>query len=543
MLFSLVLAYTLLYPTYVAPDEPQHVDMVVALQHRPLEWPGPAERALSQGVARSSDPFYGRHARVVGPYRADEATPRSQRLSLEALGGNAPAETPPRYPNQMVQHPPLYYAVNAAITTLVPGSVHWHYDQYVWFLRFLSALMLLPVPILAWATTRRLVGGDGPAARTAPFVPLLVPGFVRIGASVNNDNLLALIAGLIMVTAIPIALGDTGRRRAVKVGVLMGLAALTKVFGLVFLPIVAGAYVVARLRHRSPGALSSAAIAGSVAFVCGGWWYARNRLVYGVFQTNGFGKAALQRIYAGARPPASDALGRWWDGFSSGMPKRFWADIGVLEPPQLTGWVVSLMTVLLFVAIVVAVVRGARTAPRRRDLVAFAAAPLVLVTLGVAWQTYREFARTGYPGGMQGRYLYAAMVPTSAVIAIAIAKSRSRVARWAPLATFGVAVTLEAYALYLQVSSFWVPKPKPSGLTTQARAAWHALSAWSPFPRQATAVPFVLVAVASIVALVLCIRDALQTPTDVAAPTRTSPATASESSEVARREPVRHARS
>jgi hypothetical protein len=46
---TLLVMFTVLYPPYIGPDEPQHVDMAVALT-RSLAWPGPGERALALGA-------------------------------------------------------------------------------------------------------------------------------------------------------------------------------------------------------------------------------------------------------------------------------------------------------------------------------------------------------------------------------------------------------------------------------------------------------------------------------------------------------------
>ena len=139
---GLLMCYSLLYPIYLGFDEPQHVDMTIALRHDPLSWPDPGERLLAQSVATSHSIVYGRardqhvppgstKPRLDGPYLAAEAPPRSARQTIQALGDNSPTATPPALPNQMVQHPPLYYAIGAAVLGVLPFSESLAYDQLV----------------------------------------------------------------------------------------------------------------------------------------------------------------------------------------------------------------------------------------------------------------------------------------------------------------------------------------------------------------------------------------------------------------------------
>ncbi|MGF7239486.1 MAG: hypothetical protein ACQSGP_31695, partial [Frankia sp.] len=127
---GLLLTYSFVYPTWTGYDEAQHVDMVVGLEHGD-GWPGPGHRIIAQGVARTSDAFdRGRYADFFlsggknqgqPPFVEIAPTPRDQRLSFDAMGGDKPV-TDGRLSNQMVQHPPLVYAIGAVILKAVPGS-------------------------------------------------------------------------------------------------------------------------------------------------------------------------------------------------------------------------------------------------------------------------------------------------------------------------------------------------------------------------------------------------------------------------------------
>lgn len=100
-LFGLILLlYSVLFPTYRGPDEPQHVDLILAVRHD-LAYPEFDERFVSRPIVESL-----RIVRFAGLSRhltEEEATPRSRRPSFSQL---AP-EGPTAMPNQMPQHPPL----------------------------------------------------------------------------------------------------------------------------------------------------------------------------------------------------------------------------------------------------------------------------------------------------------------------------------------------------------------------------------------------------------------------------------------------------
>ncbi|WP_250290184.1 glycosyltransferase family 39 protein [Frankia sp. CiP1_Cm_nod1] len=260
---ALLLTYSFAFTTWTGYDEAQHVDMVYGLQHG-AGWPAPGERIIAAGIAATSDDFdRGRYAQMfqsggrgdgAPPFAEIDPTPRDQRLSFDALGGPAPV-TDGRLSNQMVQHPPLIYAIGAALLSVLPGSSGWAYDQQVWALRLLNIIVVAPLPLLTWEASRRF-GLSAPLARAAAAIPLAVPGLTRVGATFNNDGLLMLSVGGLTALLAGVLTGDMRRRTAVGVGLLLGLAFLTKSLALPLVVVVAAAYLVgwARLRraHR-PG--------------------------------------------------------------------------------------------------------------------------------------------------------------------------------------------------------------------------------------------------------------------------------------------------
>jgi hypothetical protein len=500
---ALMLTFTLIYPPYLGLDEPQHVDMAFALT-RSVEWPGPGERALSLGIARTSGPFYGRGARLVGPYLEGEAVPRGARPSLCALGGNAPTATPPALPNQMVQHPPLYYAIEAVVLEVAPDECDWQYDRLVWLLRGVSALLLLPLPLLAWATTRRLAG-DGPVAQAAAAMPLLVPGLMRVGASVNNDDLLVLLGGILGLLLAGVVTGDLRRRTAVLVGAVVAAALLTKFNAVVFVPVAVAAYAVAWRRSRGPLPWRQVLIVGGVSLL-GAWWWLRNRLLYGSFQLNGLGEEGASRVDARGSLGQSHPFDTFWPLFRRWMEGRFWSALGVIDRPALPGTLIRVLTLLVLAGVLAALIHG-RARGGRAGL-AVLAAPMLLSIAGVGLSTWLYYARTGLPAAIQGRYLYPAFLPLAAVVAVGYGGLLGRYRRLLPLLVCLLALWVQQLAVRIVMRSFWTPSPSGDRLT-DARAAFDALLAWSPWPAAPTLLPFALTAVLGLAVLAAAARATL----------------------------------
>jgi small subunit ribosomal protein S36 len=503
---ALLLAYTVLYPAYLGYDEPQHVDMVVALRAGD-GWPDPGERALSEGVGRSSDPVYGGGLvpALERPYRADDVPERGARPSLEDLGGNAPS-TGGELPNQMVQHPPLWYATGAAVVALLPGSGGWPYDAYVAVLRLVSVLMVAPLPLLAWALARRL-SRDDVVATTAAALPLAVPGLTRIGASAGNDALVVLTFAAVLVALARALTGDASRRTAVAAGALTTLALLTKGFALVLPAVVLAAYAVAWLRRRTWSVLRSAAIALAVSAV--GWlWWLRNLLEFGALQPSGFGREAASRLRGTPREAGDNGSpGEFASTFSEVTMTRFWAGLGVPEPPTFSVGLAAVLTVLAAAGVLAGVVAGVRSRPgaaSRRLPLLVVLLPFVLLLVPLVRADLLSYQRYEGPGtevGVHGRYLYGAVAGLAAVAAVGYRRLLAGHARWLPALAVLAAVAVQAWALWLVFTDLWAPGGALS-------AGLGALLAVSPWPPVVTALPLSAAAVLAAVTLVLAVRPA-----------------------------------
>lgn len=244
-----VLCQSAVFPNFRAPDEREHVDLIVTVaQGHAWPWPDPGTVNVSKGSRAGGFTIQNR---VPAPLHLSEhePPPRGERPSYRAAGG-ADLMGPPA--NQLIQHPPLYYLAGAAVLSLYPDWEDAPFDRVYLILRLWNALLTAAVPLLLWATARRLSLPD-PLPVAAALVPLGVPEFTHTAASVNNDNLLVVLAAALTLLLVRVLSGDTSRRTAVAIGVLTTLALLTKGLALMIPLWVGMAYLLAAFRFRRRG--------------------------------------------------------------------------------------------------------------------------------------------------------------------------------------------------------------------------------------------------------------------------------------------------
>lgn len=240
----------------------------------------------------------------------------------------------------------------------------------------------------------------------------LMPMQLYSNQVVSNEPLAAMWSSWMLVVAFR-ALASPGReplsRTALWLGLLFGLAALSKVSVLVLAPLLVAllAWLAVRRSEAFAGFLRAASVFGGVAFVIAGWYYLRNWILLGAPFVGGwdparglawwqdpayrvpgdffrFGEALVHPIY-------SAHLG-FWDGFYASV----WLDghlIGAgdlsIAPPWGYPYMLSLalLSLPLSAALVFGAVRAARQpdGPTRRVLVfsALALASVVAAMLAI----------------------------------------------------------------------------------------------------------------------------------------------------------------
>lgn len=483
---SIMAAYVFLYLPYTNPDEAFHHDIAVAwLNGDGLQEPG--ERWIIAGLGEGMEISETAYLRL--PFTDDDVTPRSQRPTIDELGGNARYAAHP-YPNQLTEHPPLYYLLLATVLWTIPGEAGWSWDQVADFLRLINVLLIAPLPLLAWSAVRPLTKSRAvPAA--AAMVPLLIPGLSRVGASINNDNLLTLLGATLTVLLVRVCVGDFRPRMTIAVGAVTGLALLTKGFALVFPPVVAVAYFAGWRKAHGRPPIVAALGAQLVAFAIGGWWWVANVVRYGVVQPNGYGSNAYT-VIRGPRVPDSvpRSIIEFIDGFAETISRVAVGWLGLLEPPTFPYWLTASIIGILAVGLILAVALR-----RRMDLslgvIAIGILPAIGLLLVVAFGSYRFYQWTLLISAAQGRYLYSGLVGLSMVTALGWSGLLPRARRWLPLGLLVVAGTAHFMAAKIVVATFWLPPWSGGTRVGDYDVALAAIARWSPWSAVVTFAPFV----------------------------------------------------
>ena len=505
----LMLGFAVLYPPFLNPDEAQHVDLILAVQEEKVVW-APGERRVSQAIvtafAEASIYGIGQGNPQAVPLGSATIRAREDRQSFRELGIDQPGPVT-ELPNQLVQHPPLYYALAAGVLEVLPGSDAYRWDVTLGILRVLGALLVSPLPLLVFITGRKLSPERPWVPVAASSAVLLIPGLTRAGGSVNNDNLLILLSAalLVPVAALLATPASPGRRtawgRAAAIGVLMGLVAFTKGTGLVMLVLLGLAYGLACVRQRRV-IWQEMLTVGIVATAVGGWWWVRNLLVYGTLQPIGLGAEALARV----RGPAAPAdVERSAAGFviraSWKLAQLFVGALGQFTPPRLSPWLVSTMAVVAVVGVLAALVL--RGAIRRADAVCFVVPVLFLYgyLLLAAYPWYLH--NLSYPG-LQGRYFYFLLPGLLLSVAAGWETLTPRVVRpVAPVAVCLAGVAMQAWAAWRIFSFLWDGLPGADWTVSSVERGVGVLVFYAPWPPPVTvAIPVAVTLAAGAVLLV-----------------------------------------
>lgn len=485
-LFALVLAaWSVLAPLYHAADEPNHADAVMRLEEG-RGWPSSATaRVTDEGIGATAASPYGRASNRLAinlaPIPESLAPGRHDRpewQNLRALPG-----TSGQIIQQSTQHPPAYYWYEALILR-AGGAAGWRWDIAVSTMRLLSALLIVWLPLLAWATAWRITGSRL-AGIAASIVPLGVPELTHVGASVNNDNLVTLAGAATLLGVTCAMCGDRSKWTALWTGLWLALGLWAKAFALVLVPLVIIVYAAPWVRERwrqrrsrpagtteptrrrgwlpdrSNGVLLT--LSAGVAIALGCWWYVINEVRYGSLspQVKGFplGKYLGHDPVAFLKYATQGVLLRWWGSLG-------WYEVNL--PWRLVVGATIIVVALMIVAI-------ARYSGRRTALLFLLWPTATSYALIVAQATSHYLSRH-YVSGLSGRYLFIGFTGVAALVGAGCAALPRSVARWTPLALLLAAGGMQAEAAHLAINRWW----RPVGGTL--RQAWNALSAWSTWP-------------------------------------------------------------
>jgi hypothetical protein len=469
-LFSLM--YSILVPVYRGPDELHHVDMI-KYYGSSIGYPDPRVRLDVDPAVLASKPLAGPgidpELTHRPPLSASEAQPRRLRPTFQELSVSRDPTVESRG-NRLTQHPALHYVLASSLGSLVgtafPEQV-WTWDREVWLYRLISLVLVAPLPLLA-ATAARSLGLSSQGVVIAAAAMFLIPMRSFIGAIVNNDATMVLGAAIAATAALAHLRRPSWQNAAVSAGGA-AIATWSKSTGATLLPwvlivVLVAAVPVWRAGHRRD-ALTRLLVAGSISVV-GAGWLLTNLVRFADPQPT----SSQHRVVEGVHTSLWPFLQTWFERVGS----TFWGQPARRTGVTLAGWLVTSLTVAVIVATIVLVVVVFRRRRHRK----------VVLLLGILWimqlallirTNLAHYGRTGEYAAMQGRYLYAALLPLALLIALFIDEVVPRRVRgWGVAAAVAIGAALHLVLAGSMLNGYWAG----SGLSGRI----ESVLAWSPLP-------------------------------------------------------------
>ncbi len=226
----------------------------------------------------------------------------------------------------------------------------------VHIIRFLSVLMGAAAVTLTYLIAREVLPDRPALALGAAAIHAFTPMVVFISASVNNDNLAVLLSSLGLWMLVKIANRSTERSRRSRkskianplreylpLGIVLGLAALTKSQTLALAPLTALVVSVRAVRRRSWREFVVGGLATALPLLLiAGWWYLRNLRLYGDLT----GVEMFTQIL-GQRDVPADLDQLWRERFS--FMAGYWGNFGGINVPM-AAWTYPVLNTVVPIA-------------------------------------------------------------------------------------------------------------------------------------------------------------------------------------------------
>lgn len=391
--------YSIVTPLFEAPDEVWHfrfITHVAATATLPTQYPTDA-----------------------GPWRQEGSQPPLYYLLIAALV--APIDTSDI---DLLAQPNPHAAIGRADGDgNVNFAVHTPDERFPWrgaalaahVARFVSVLLGATTVYLTYLLAYEFVSRDRIApdvttpevwALGAALLVALNPQFLFISGAINNDNLIITLATLTLVILLRLVNVGVSERRLLLLGVVIGLAALTKLSGLGLWGLAAVVLIALAWQRRDPVALLrwSGTVFTSGALVAG-WWYVRNWMLYG--DPTGL-NVMLATFGQRTEPVSALQLAREFQG----LRWSFWAVFGWFNvlPPRWVHGFFDLLALLGLIGLAIVITRRIRA----RDWPTLARLALLASWLGITVAALGGW--TTLTSATQGRLLF----PAIAVIGVLV---------------------------------------------------------------------------------------------------------------------------
>lgn len=426
MLYTLLIVYALLWgvyvyavPTFESPDEVQHVGMahyIAETGRLPVQEAGEETIYMQQG---SQPPlYYLIAAALISPIDRDDFEAVTRRNPHANVGNPGLAGN-----KNYVLHDQLYPAA-------LEGTA-----LAVFVMRAIGLLCGLVTIAAVFASARLIAPERRSVARFAAALVVFNPQFLFITASANNDNLIMALSSLTLWQVLLNLRDGFYGWRSVKIAVLVALATLTKLSGLVLVPLVAlTALWVARRDRDWRGLVFLGGLMAGVWALLAGWWYARNLTLYGELFGNQrmldvFGRREFESVGAWLRAMVSEFEGLRWSfwgvfgWFNINAPAAFYVFTDVLALLGIIGLLIYLWS-------------------QRQNRAHLVKVGFLLLALGLGLGALLTW--TAQTSATQGRLLYPFMVSVAVLLALGLMRLR--------IPAIPVSLALAGFAVWMPIN-------------------------------------------------------------------------------------------
>ncbi len=168
--------------------------------------------------------------------------------------------------------------------------IHTHQEAFpfrgavlaIHLVRFLSVLLGAVTVLSTYLLAREIFPQDRALALGAASINAFIPQFLFISGAVNNDGAVTVASSIVLLLVVRLMKGEPNWRGYLGLGLVLGLAALTKLSGLGLVAVALAGLLIVAVKHRSPRVLiEGGAIVLLAVLLIAGWWYLRNWSLYG----------------------------------------------------------------------------------------------------------------------------------------------------------------------------------------------------------------------------------------------------------------------
>ncbi len=275
------------------------------------------------------------------------------------------------------------------------------------------------------------------------------PQFIFISGSVNNDNLLNMIATISWWQILRTIEQPERMRHWIYLGMLIGMGLLTKVNGGLVIAAVAGITLLTiSIKKRSfklliHGALSMVLVAVALT----GWWFLRNQILYGDIM----GWKVFREVF---KVVMRDTPLQWRDLKECFFTqfRSFWGVFGWMNvyAPQ---WFYQAFKALCLMSLLGLVIRFLRHRFNSQAIVKEKAAPIALLFLAFITQEACMLAlATKWNSSIyQGRYLFPAIAPIAIILSWGLTGLLPKKEKLASILVLALALFLASIAVFALV--------------------------------------------------------------------------------------------